>query len=318
MTCPKKRCPFCDSGSIVRNGHYENGRQRLFCKICRHSFHVGVPAGTHNREKIWFDKWVIEGYSIRQLSEQSGRGQKKLRCIIDHWLRTTPSSFKTLEDVEHMIFDGTFLHRPVSIVALMDAKTNTVIAGKYDVRENSDSQLVAFFSPLRERGLNPVSCTTDGNPQAMRTIRLLWPDIAIQRCLVHIQRQGLSWCRAHPTRTDAKRLRDLFRMVTYIKTANERERFLEKLTTWEEEYGHLIAKQRGYGWVFSDLKRARSMLVRALPDMFHYLEDPNIPPTTNGLEGYFSRLKGHYRHHRGLSPEKRHMYFDWYFKLRSR
>jgi len=39
------------------------------------------------------------------------------------------------------------------------------------------------------------------------------------------------------------------------------------------------------GYVFSDIKRARSMLLRALPDMFHYLDNPLIPTSTNGLEG---------------------------------
>jgi len=217
-----------------------------------------------------------------------------------------------------MIFDGTFIHRPISVIALMDAKTNTMISGIYGVNENSKTDLVAFFVPLKERNLNPVSCTTDGNPQVICMLRNLWPGIVLQRCLVHIQRQGLSWCRRYPKRADAKKLRDLFRVVTYIRTKEERSVFLAKLSDWEQKYGHLVAKQPGKGWVFSDLKRARSMLVRALPDMFHYLDNPDIPPTTNGLEGYFSRLKGHYRHHRGLSPEKRFRYFDWYFKLKPR
>ena len=58
--------------------------------------------------------------------------------------------------------------------------------------------------------------------------------------------------------------------------------------------------QPGKGKVFSDLKRARSMLVKAVPNMFHYLDDANIPKTTNALEGYYSRLKQRYRQHRGL------------------
>lgn len=287
--------------------------------MCRRSFCWKNRAIKRHKERAWFEKWVIEGYSVRQLVSQSRHGSAKLYRIIDHWLRTTPPSDKSsLEGVEHMIFDGTFLHRPVSIVALMNAKTNTVIAGKYDVRENSDSQLIAFFSPLRERGLSPVSCTTDGNPQAMRTIRMLWPDIVIQRCLVHVQRQGLKWCRTYPKTGYARKLRDIFREVTYIYTKEERDRFLAKLNSWEEKYGRDIALKQEKGRVFSDIKRARSMLLGALPDMFHYLDDPGIPSSTNGLEGYFSRLKARYRQHRGLKPEKRGNYFAWYFRLRPR
>lgn len=200
----------------------------------------------------------------------------------------------------------------------MDAKTNTIIKGEYGVSENSISQLTAFFGPLKDRKLSPLSCTTDGNPQAMQVLKSLWPNITIQRCLVHIQRQGLKWCRTYPKRPDAKKLREIFRQVTNIRTKEDRDCFTSYIEKWEEQYGRHIAAQPERGRVFSDIKRARSMLLKALPDMFHYLDDPRIAPTTNGLEGYFSRLKGHYRHHRGLKPEKRKNYFNWYFYLRKR
>jgi|TARA_Y100000031_G_C8170323_1_gene361462 hypothetical protein len=86
-----------------------------------------------------------------------------------------------------------------------------------------------------------------------------------------------------------RELRIIFLQVTGIRTKEERDQFLESVEPRPEK-----------GRVFSDMKRARSMLIKALPYMFHYLDDPNIPFTTNGLEGYFSRLKGHYRQHRGL------------------
>ncbi len=217
-----------------------------------------------------------------------------------------------------MIFDGTFLHRPVSIVALMDGQTNTAIKGQYDVRENSEPQVTAFFVPLKDKGLSPLSCTVDGNPQVIRVLKKLWPSIIIQRCLVHIQRQGLMWCRQYPKTLYAKKLRDIFLKVTYIYNKEEKNRFLESVNQWEEQYGQYIATQPNRGRVFSDILKARSMLLRALPNMFHYLDNKDIPPTTNGLEGYFSRLKGHYRNHRGLAKIKRSDYFKWYFFLRPR
>lgn len=288
----------------------------MFCLVCRRSFHWGNQHSGHERKRIWFERWIIEGYSVRQLCQQSGHSRDKLYRIIDYWLARSPAeSHSSLEVCKHVIFDGTFLHRPKSIVALMDAKTNTVIRGKYGVGENSVSQLTAFFKPLKDRTLSPESCTTDGNPQAIQVLKELWPDIIIQRCLVHIQRQGLMWCRRYPKRTDSKKLREIFRQVTTIRSKEERDRFLGRVGDWEKEYGRDIARHPERGRVFSDVRRARSMLLKALPDMFHCLDNPSIPPTTNGLEGYFSRLKGHYRHHRGLKPAKRNNYFDWYFHL---
>jgi transposase-like protein len=259
----------------------------------------------------------MEGYSVRQLSQQSGHSTNRLYRIINHWLSMKqPQDEGSLAQYRYLIFDGTFLHRPVSLVAIMDAGSKKVISGKYGVSENSERQLVSFFQPLIESGLQPISCTVDGNPQASRVLRKLWPDIITQRCLVHIQRQGLVWCRTYPKTVYARRLRDIFLQVTRIRTKVERDRFLELVEQWEEKYGQSIASRHERGRVFSDIKRARSMLLKALPNMFHYLYNPDISFTTNGLEGYFSRMKNHYRQHRGLMKSKLPNYFDWYIYLR--
>jgi hypothetical protein len=193
-----------------------------------------------------------------------------------------------------------------------------VISGRYGVSENSERQLISFFKPLIDLGMKPISCTVDGNPQASRVLRKIWPDIITQRCLVHIQRQGLVWCRTYPKTVYARQLRDIFLQVTHIRTKAERNWFLELIEQWEDTYGQSIASRPERGRVFSDIKRARSMFLKALPNMFHYLNDPNISFTTNGLEGYFSRLKNHYRLHRGLMKTKLSNYFDWYIYLRTK
>lgn len=304
---------------MKRNGTYANGRQRWFCKECRRSYRWSNPSNKLRREKIWFERWITEGYSVRQLTEQSSLTRTKLNRIVDYWLATPPpEQTSSLEQHKHVIFDGTFLHRPVSIVVLMAGGTHSIIDGLFGINENSIGSLRRFFEPLTQRGLQPRSCTVDGNPQVMTVLRELWPDIVVQRCLVHIQRQGLMWCRQNPRRSDARKLREIFLQVMSIHTHDDRRLFLEQVALWEKRYGSRIVGLPEQGPVFSDIKRARSMLMRAMPDMFHYLDDPEIPRTTNGLEGYFSRLKRHYRGHRGLHPSKRHNYFAWYFRCRLR
>ena len=258
--------------------------------------------------------WIGEGYSVRQMAKQSRYSPRKLYHMINNCLKQTPvTPGLDLGHIKHYLIDGTFLHRPHSLIALMDAQTHTLVAGQYGVSENSEPQLLNFFEPLIQAGLCPQSFTIDGNPQMMKVLRKLWPGIILQRCLVHIQRQGLSWCRISPRTTYARHLRKLFLQVTKIKTLVDRDNFLAAFAKWESNFGVLINDRSKKGYVFSDIKRARSMLLRALPDMFHYLNDSSIPISTNGLESYFSRLKGHYRQHRGLRKEKRINYFRWYF-----
>lgn len=263
---------------------------------------------------MWFERWIVEGYTVRQLAAQSGYSLRTLQRIIDHWLRRPPHNETELSAYRHLIFDGTFIDQRKGVFAVMDADRFSVLHAAPEMAEGP-AHLHQFCSTLARHGLVPLSATVDGNPHLMRILRLLWPAIVIQRCLVHIQRQGLSWCRRHPNRTDAKHLRALFLHVMSIRTASERDHFVSQLHAWEQQYGPRIAGSAEKGWVFSDLKRARSMLRAALPDMFRYLDDPLIPKSTNALEGYFARLKQRYRQHRGLVQPHRDAYFRWYFRL---
>ncbi|MBT9130269.1 MAG: hypothetical protein DDT40_01452 [candidate division WS2 bacterium] len=93
------------------------------------------------------------------------------------------------------------------------------------------------------------------------------------------------WCRRPPKRTDAQKLRNIFLEVTKIRTKDDCDRFLSLVHEWEERYGQNIAKKLEKGRVFSDIKRARSILLKALPNMFHHLSYPQIPSSTNWIGG---------------------------------
>jgi len=83
---------------------------------------------------------------VRQLAEQTGHSTTKLYRIIGRCLAQPPASFSDgLPRCRHFIADGTFLHRPQSLLALMDAETNTVVAGQYPISESSQAQLLAFL-----------------------------------------------------------------------------------------------------------------------------------------------------------------------------
>lgn len=242
--------------------------------------------------------------------------QSTLKRVIRYWLKQTPIEIKNdLSNAKYVIFDGTFLKRPRGIYAVMDSETHKLLYAAVNITETS-SDLKMFYSRLFEAGLNPESATTDGNTVQTIQLKSFWPNIKLQRCIVHVQRQGLSWCRRNPKRTDAKHLRKLFIKLTQIKTKDESQRFIKSVYAWEHRFGSGIESSPNRGWVFSDIMRARSMLLKALPNLFHYIDDPKIARSTNALEGYFSRVKEHYRLHRGLSKRNKVNYFKWYFFLK--
>ena len=251
---------------------------------------------------------------MRQLSQISRLSHSTLKRCIRYWLERPPALSSRVDEVSRMICDGTFLERCTGLYAVMNAQTHQLVHGEFGVAEGS-RRLPRVYQGLKARGMTPISATIDGNPHQMEHLREVWPSIKLQRCTVHVQRQGLRWCRREPKRTDARHLREIFLRLSEVETRYEAHRFRSQVRTWEARFGPAIQQSTDRGWVFQDLVRARIMLLNALPDLFRYIRDPLVPRSTNALEGYFSRLKEHYRHHRGLAMHHRAAYFRWYFHL---
>jgi transposase-like protein len=258
---------------------------------------------------------MVEGYSVRQLCDMSRYTPRTMRRVLGRYLDQQPEPADDLSPFQYLVMDGSYLEgRQQAVIGLADPTQNRIVAGIYGIKEG-EARMYDFCSQLAQRGLSPRSVTIDGLPQVHTMVTKLWPQAVVQRCLVHIQRQGLAWCRHQPKRPDTQHLRQFFTRVMAIHTPIQRDDFIDQWQRWEERWGPAIVTSTETGWTFGDLKRARSLLTKALPYMFAYLEDPAIPKSTNWLEGYFSRLKSRYRQHRGLPPYKRHNYFAWYFHL---
>jgi len=60
------------------------------------------------------------------------------------------------------------------------------------------------------------------------------------------------------------------------------------------------------------VRRSFVHIRRALPDLFHYLDNPDIPKSTNALESFFGHIKTNPRLHRGISWEHFKNYIKWF------
>lgn len=260
--------------------------------------------------------WIAEGYSVRQLSKMSKHSRRTLKGIINYWL----AKFSHLEikymDVKYLLFDGTYFKHENCLMVIMDNNNNKVIANRYVKRENFPSTF-QLFREVSANGVCPAAITVDGNTSVIKALKAVWPDILIQRCIIHIQRQGLAWLRRSPQSDAAKALRKLLLTITDIKTTTEKEIFITEFKLWEKRFGLFVASLDSNHKVYSDLQKTRSLVIHALPDMFHYLDDNQIAKSTNKLEGYFSRLKQLYRLHSGLNKQNRSNYFNWYIYFKN-
>ena len=110
-------------------------------------------------------------------------------------------------------------------------------------------------------------------------------------------------------------------MLMRIKTENDRVYWTKELALWYDRHQQYlqqktINEQTGrYWYTHKLLRRSYFTIKRAMPNMFHYLANPAIPSTTNGIEGFFSHLKNHLDLHRGLTVQHRIDFIKWYIFL---
>lgn len=248
----------------------------------------------------------------------SGHSRSKLRRIIALWLSREPPvlSRKIYKRAKYLLFDGTYFHKHGCLAIFMNNTSKSILFYAYTPKE-SYHNVYPMAKYLKEHGLMPKAITLDGHIKVIDAIMDVWPSIAIQRCLYHIQRQGLSWLRTYPKTEAGKALRVLLNSLMNIKTKHDKAIFMRNYDTWLNKYRIFIKSLPRNSVANIDLKRTMVLINNALPNMFHYLKDQNIASTTNLLENFYSQLKHHYRSHRGMVEQHKISYLKWFCYLKS-
>lgn len=119
-------------------------------------------------------------------------------------------------------------------------------------------------------------------------------------------------------------LRRIVSQLHKIHNTLERDYWVVNLVRWHEKHLDFIneksfnLKTGRYWYKHRMVRRCFTVIRKALPNMFHYLDNPKIPKSTNGLESFFGHLKGHLNIHRGLSKEHRKSFIQWYLYFKNK
>jgi hypothetical protein len=313
----QKRCPRCKSSRVKFYGKTKQLKQRFRCSECLKTFIWKAPHNKIYRRRHWFKIWVTENYSVRQISRQSGYSEFKIKQIKNHWLAKKPPEINDLSRVKYIIYDATYFHKDGCLINIMNARSCRVIAQMYVNRESFKDVYPWFLHLKNDKGLNPEHVTMDGERSIIRALKLAWPGVKLQRCLYHIEHEGLRWLRTYPKTEAGKELRAILRTLSSIKTIKERDNFIAGFRNWLGKYKNFVLSLPRSTIAFKDLQRTIVLISNALPDMFRYLTDQHIHKTTNAVEGFHSRLKTDYQRHRGLTRKHRINYIYWYCYLKN-
>lgn len=241
----------------------------------------------------------------------SGYSVSKLKRIKDYWLNQLPKEQPEYQQVKYVIYDATYFHKNGCLINIMNSLDQKIIAHAYVSREGFKNAYPLFLQ-LKEQGLNPQYITMDGERSVIRAIKKVWPQIKIQRCLYHIQHEGMRWLRSYPKTQAGRELRHILLTVCSIKSVKERNDFIKNYRNWLAKHEAFVLSLPKTDIAFKDLQRTIVLINNALPDMFRYLKNKNVHSTTNALEGFHSRLKSDYQRHRGLTHKHKIQYINWY------
>jgi len=250
---------------------------------------------------------------VRQLKKLSGHSAQKLYRIINYWLSQQPPdiSRNILTRARYLLFDGTYFGKHGCLVIFIDVIHKKILHSQYTQREGYEPTYHSALY-LKEQGVHPVAITLDGHKAVTAAITDVWPKMFTQRCLFHIQRQGLSWIRTYPRTEAGRQLKQLLLGIMAIHTHAQKDDFINTFRCWHKKFKTFIRGLPRNSIANKDLKRTMALITHALPEMFYYLDDSKIAPTTNFVEGFYSQLKHHYQRHKGLTKDHQQSYLRWY------
>jgi hypothetical protein len=311
----KKRCWGCKSLDVIRWGRQQN-KQRFKCKTCGLLFSFNRPFQRINNRFIWFKKWILERQTYTTLSRDSGYSKSTLQRTFYCILERSPVLKIKKNKVQNIRMDATYFEK-FCLVCYQNNEDGYIQLIRFTNGEHY-SEIKEDLSNLIKLGLQIESITVDGHKSILKAIKESVPGSKIQRCLVHIQRMCLIWLTQYPKHIAGQELKRLILLLLKVKTNNDKVYWVNQFNEWYVKHKEYINEktyqvETGRFWYTHKLlRRSYSTIKSAMPNMFHYLQNSNIPHTTNGIESFFGHLKNHLDLHRGLTLNHRINFIKWY------
>jgi len=300
----------------------QNGKQRYFCKQCNFSFILLRHDVKNKNEFIWFKKWIIERQVYKYLVRDSGYSQSKIQRIFNQYLNSAPVVEIRSKTRVHLLIDGSYFPNGLCLILYYDHNLRYVQLYR-ETNQEKYTEIKEDLQNLKKLGVDVYSVTCDGHKAILKSIKKVFPNAIIQRCLVHIKRQVRNYLGSKPKLEQSASLLKLSNQITSIKSIEDSNIWLGAFFNWYKINHEFInqktqSQNTGRFWyTHKNLHAAFSLLENAIPNMFNYLDDEQIPNTTNRIENYFTHLKDKLRIHRGLRFEAKKNFIKWYLYMKN-
>jgi hypothetical protein len=273
---------------------------------------------------VWFESWVVGKQTLDKVSEQSGYSKSKVQRLFRHYLDAPPVFTVPQKQSVHIIIDGTYFSNDICLVVYRNSAIKCTQLYRLSDGERYE-EIKEDLENLSNLNIQVKSITCDGHRAILKAVRKVFKnEIMVQRCVVHIQRMSRIWLTKEPKSMAGQELLKITQQIHRIATEEQKLYWLRALYDWDIRHQEFIKEKSfsittGRFWYTHKMvRRVRHLLIRAFPDMFHYLQDTKISKSTNALESFFGHLKDNLSIHRGLTLKHRKNFIQWYLLLRNK
>lgn len=271
---------------------------------------------------VWFKKWIIGRQILESIRQERGLSITSLKRYFSAYLKKPPILSVFPSEKVNLIIDGTYFKNDLCLIIYRD---NTIkFTQLYRLTDGEwYIELKEDLENLINLGVNIQSITCDGHKALLKAINKICKHVVVQRCLIHIQRMCRIWLSAKPKSEAGVSLRRIVSKLHAVKTPLDRDYWIVSLVRWYKKYEHFINEKSinpdtgKYWYKHKMVRRSFTVIRKALPDMFQYIDNPKIPNSTNGLESFFGHLKNNLNIHRGLSKQHRKDFIKWYLYFKN-
>jgi hypothetical protein len=319
----KKHCSACKK-PMQRWGKTSAGKQRYFCIYCKVSTIRKRRDAQLRIDLRVFVSWITETISLDRTAKRLKITRQQIINRFKPFWNFLPQPKMITCDSKILVVDGVTIvkHKLVALI-IIDRLKHIPLFWTFAHRESCDSWRLTL-SRLRKAGVKPCVIVCDGQKGLLKAISAVWPQAVVQRCLIHISRQAKLWLTRNPKTEAGIELLLIVKMLTKIETKKQKRIWLRSFRNWLKKYDAFLKErtvhpllEKRWWYTHKKLRAVRALLRNSLDNLFIYLDYPQVPKTSNDVEGGVnSRIKDLLRIHRGLWPRHQQVLAAWYLAKR--
>lgn len=294
---------------------------RWRCKYCQVSTVRKRPdVHTASRYQL-FVSWITGTKSITDIARSRHVSRQSITAWFQPCWRIRPTPY-AVKHTDVLIIDGLYLESRNHCVLI--GKTPCAVASWMFTQRETYGSWLLFCRQIPA----PRVVICDGQRGMRAALRDAWPQTWVQRCVFHVFQLATARLTQRPKTNAGQALNALIHHLYGIHTRRQKRRWVRTYRRWRKRYDRFLkertigeqpGKKRTWWYTHKRIRSVRTLLDNALPELFTYIGHPEIPRTTNHVEGGInSRLSELLHRHRGISLEKKEVLVATFLSMKQR